>query len=286
MSETFKNNVSTHNNSNGGNNTMSNPFNREHEVITAGTFHTLKGDNTMNNPFGKEHETIEAGTFHTMKGDDMMTDVIFVHKEAGAKKDAVRICKESDIPDFLSDAITVVDNDKLFLQCVEGGEMAPFGSVIGYEKTEKTFSGWNCWVIGNAATNLVEKDGVFYKKATVMKAAQVTADSIPSFLFGADVRHNEDGSWSIKTDWGESKGYPYKAYWILYGRKDDNIPDANILTKTEKSFKDYIVCDENGNDLGWLSELDAIWSSGQEQYITSPDGRKVFVSKKGAKIEE
>lgn len=30
---------------------------------------------------------------------------------------------------------------------------------------------------------------------------------------------NEDGSWSIKTDWGESKGYPYEAYWILYGRK-------------------------------------------------------------------
>lgn len=261
MSETFKNNVSTRNNSNGGNNIMSNPFNREHEVITAGTFHTMKGDN-------------------------MMTDVIFVHKEAGAKKDAVRICKESDIPDFLSDAITVVDNDKLFLQCVEGGEIAPFGSVIGYEKTEKTFSGWNCWVIGNAATNLVEKDGIFYKKATVMKAAQVTADSIPSFLFGAGVRHNEDGSWSIKTEWGESKGYPYEAYWILYGRKDNNIPDANILTKTEKSFKDYIVCDENGNDLGWLSELDAIWSSGQEQYITSPDGRKVFVSKKGAKIEE
>lgn len=26
----------------------------------------------------------------------------------------------------------------------------------------------------------------------------------------------------------------------------------------ENRFKDYIVCDENGKDLGWLSELDKI----------------------------
>lgn len=263
MSETLKNNavVTTQNNFYGGNNTMNNPFNKEHEVIA-------------------------AGTFHTMKGDSMMTDVIFVHKEAGAKKDAVRICKESDIPDFLTDAITVVGDNKLMLQCVEGNEFADLGCVIGYEKTDKTLSGWNCWVIGNAATNLVEKNGVFYKKATIMKAAQVTADEIPSFLFGADVKKNDDGSWSIKTDWGVSTGFPNEAYWILYGKKDDNTPDANILTKTEKSFKDYIVCDEDGNDLGLLSELDSIWSSGQEQHITSPSGKKVFVSKGGAKIEE
>lgn len=222
--------------------------------------------------FDKKHEA--ASKFHNMEGEDTMTDVIFVHKQAGSKKDAVRISKVSDIPEFLSGAISVVDDNMLVLQCVEGQANAPFGSVIGYEKTEKTPSGWNCWVIGNAETNLVEIDGVFYKKATIMKAALVTANAIPSFLFGANVTHNEDGSWSIKTDWGESNGRPYEAYWILYGKKEDGTPDANILTKTEKSFKDYIVCNEDGKDLGWLSELDAIWSL-RKQYITSHNGEQV-----------
>ena len=32
--------------------------------------------------------------------------------------------------------------------------------------------------------------------------------------------------------------------------------DANILTKTEKSYTDYIVCDESGQDIGRLCEID------------------------------
>ena len=93
-----------------------------------------------------------------------------------------------------------------------------------------------------------------------MKAMLVTDKGIPSFLSGADIRKNVDGSWSIKTSWGESTGFPGECYWVLYGINEDGTPDANILTKTEKSFKDYIVCDENGEDLGWLSELDEMWS--------------------------
>lgn len=42
----------------------------------------------------------------------------------------------------------------------------------------------------------------------------------------------------------------------LYGFKEDGKPDANILTKTEKSFSEYIVCDENGQDICQLSELE------------------------------
>ena len=132
---------------------------------------------------------------------------------------------------------------------------APIGSVIGYEESSETSTGWNTWCIGNASTNLVEIDGVFYKKATVMKA-QALDDEFPEFLKGAEIRHNEDGSWTIKTDWGESTGFPGKAYWVLYGVKEDGTPDANILTKTEKSYKDYIVCDENGEDIGFLSDID------------------------------
>lgn len=188
------------------------------------------------------------------KGVIDMTKVIKIHKEAGAKKDAVRISVQKDIPDFLKDAVKIVNNS-LQLQCVEGDETAPLGSVIGYEESQKTSSGYNCWNIANYKTSLIEKDGVFYKKAVVYQACQVS-DELPEFLNGADVRRNEDGSWTIKTDWGESTGYPGEAYWVLYGQKEDGRPDANILTKSEKSFTDYIVCDDNGNDIGWLCELD------------------------------
>lgn len=217
-----------------------------------------KGENTMmdKTTFRKEDEIIEAGTFHKREGEKKMNDIIFVHKRAGAKKDAVRVNSATDIPEFLKGAVKI-NGDKLELECVEGKETAKLGEVIGYEKSEKTSSGYNCWVIGNAETNLIEKDGVFYKKATVMQAAQICEDNIPAFLKGAEVRKNLDGSWTIKTDWGESTGKPYEAYWVLYGIKEDGTPDANILTKSEKSFSEYIVCDESGKDICSLSELEA-----------------------------
>jgi hypothetical protein len=183
-----------------------------------------------------------------------MAKMINIHKQAGQKKDAVRINTPTDIPEFLKSSIDVA-RGLLYLTCVEGNETCPIGSVIGYEESEKTPSGWNCWCIGNAATNLVEIDGTFYKKATVMPATAVT-EEFPEFLKGADITHHPDGSWSIKTDWGVSTGFPGQAYWVRYGTKDDGTPDANILTKTEKSYKDYIVCDEDGNDIGSLSEID------------------------------
>ncbi len=141
------------------------------------------------------------------KGGNIMENIIYIHKEAGTKKDAVRVSREQDITDFLKEAIKVVDG-KIQLQCVEGTETARFREVIGYEVSDQTPSGYNCWVIGNATTNLVEKNGVFYKKATIMKAMLVTDEGIPSFLSGADIRKNDDGSWSIKTSWGESTGFP------------------------------------------------------------------------------
>ena len=184
----------------------------------------------------------------------MKNNVIYLHKQAGQKKDAFRVNSASDIPSFLKDTVAVV-NGEVSLTCVEGNEVAPLGSVIGYEKSDSTTTGWNAWCIGNADTNLIEIDGVFYKKATVMPAVAVSND-FPDFLEGADICDNPDGSWSIKTDWGVSTGFPGEAYWIKYGTKEDGSVDANILTKTEKSYREYIVCDENGEDIGFLCEID------------------------------
>ena len=216
-------------------------------------------------------------------GVSLMYDTILIHKKAGTRKDAVRIKRKRDIPDFLNNAIEIW-NGKLYLQCVEGTEIAELGSVVGYEVSDHTPSGYNCWVIGNAATNLVEKNGVFYKKATVFKAA-LLSDTIPDFLAGADVHKNADNSWSIKTSWGVSTGLSGEAYWVLYGTNEDGTPDANILNRTEKSFKDYIVCDSLGRDLGGLLELDNIWRSGKRTYILSPQGNRVIVTPDGARID-
>ena len=123
-----------------------------------------------------------------------MTNTIRIHKQAGAKKDAIRVNTGKDIPEFLRSTIAI-EGGQVKLVCVEGAEVAPLGSVIGYEESEKTSTGWNAWCIGNAATNLIERDGVFYKKATILTAQQVS-DEAPEFLEGANIRHNSDGSWT------------------------------------------------------------------------------------------
>lgn len=43
---------------------------------------------------------------------------------------------------------------------------------------------------------------------------------------------------------------------ILVYKKEGAKKDANILIKTEKSFSEYIVCDENGQDICQLSEFE------------------------------
>lgn len=184
----------------------------------------------------------------------MNKNIINIHKQAGTRKNAVRINSAADIPEFLQGTISI-ENGEIRLICVEGQDHCALGSVIGYEASENTDTGWNSWHIANAATNLVEVDGIFYNKATVMTAMAVS-EEFPEFLHGAIISRNADRSWAIITDWGVSYGFPGKAYWVLYGYKADGTPDANILTKTEQSYKEYIVCDNEGNDIGFLSEID------------------------------
>ena len=179
--------------------------------------------------------------------------VINIHQEQGAKKDAVRVSEIKDIPDFLSEAIKIVDG-RIQLECVEGNQSTEPGVVIGYEKSEKTSSGYNCWVIGNAAKSLVEIDGVFYKKALIYQAAPMESDELPEFMDGLDVHKNDDGSWTIKKSWGDQTGFPGEAYWIYHGVKEDGTKGVSILTKLEESFRSYFVCDEVGNNICKLSE--------------------------------
>lgn len=194
------------------------------------------------------NKTAEAKRINTPK-------VIYIHKKPG-KKDAFRLLGPDSIPEKLRGNFKDNGDGTYTILCVEGNEIAPKGCVIGYEKSDSTPTGYNVWVIGNADTNLIEKDGVFYTKPTIMKA-EVVSDEFPEILKGAkNISRNADGSWSIKTDWGVSTGYPGKAYWVVYGIKEDGTYDANILTKTEESYEEYIVCNEAGEDIGYLCEID------------------------------
>ena len=66
-----------------------------------------------------------------------MTNTIRIHKQSGAKKDAIRVNTASDIPEFLKSTIAIEDG-QVKLVCVEGSELAPLGSVIGPEQSEDT----------------------------------------------------------------------------------------------------------------------------------------------------
>ncbi len=49
----------------------------------------------------------------------MATKIINIHKQAGQKKDAVRVNTIADIPEFLKDTIKI-EGESLILVCVEG----------------------------------------------------------------------------------------------------------------------------------------------------------------------
>ena len=154
-----------------------------------------------------------------------------------------------------SDVIRSDEPIKLLLDCVEGRQECPVGSVVGYEKSARTRSGWNCWCIGDVQATLVEENGLFYTRDDILEVELLTEMS-PILLAGAEVWRNDDGSWSYKGPWGIQTGFPGQAYWVRCGFNWDGIPKGYILTKSEESYRSFIVCDMDGNDLGYLHELD------------------------------
>lgn len=177
----------------------------------------------------------------------IQNEIIYMHKPY-SEKDAVRINKEQDIPEFLKQNISL-DGDKIMIKCVEGEESAPLGSVIAFEKSDTLGTGWNAWHKANAATTLLEKDGKFYNIPTIVEAAYISTDgTIPSIAEGAPVTV-EGNTISVKTDWGVSSAQLGEAYFVKYGTKEDGTPDINILSLKEDSARQYIVCTKDMKDI-------------------------------------
>lgn len=182
-----------------------------------------------------------------------MDKIIKIMKKPGIKN-CIRINSEEDIPDFLTDAIKV-DGDKLILDCIEGVETIPIGSVIAYEKLEN--GKINVWNKANYKETTKEVDGVFYEMPKVNLAIEIT-ENLPETII-EELKGNlwiEDGVYVLKTDWGLSKCEPNNGYIIIYGRKENGKLDANFISKETPSFKEYYVVDENNEIIDSLEEYD------------------------------
>ena len=169
--------------------------------------------------------------------------MITICKKPGIKN-CVRIIKDEDIPQFLKEAIHI-EGEVLVLDCLEGKETAPLGSVIAFEKLEN--GKMNVWNKANWATTTIEKDGIFYELPKPVKAVLLD-ENLPEELVEAlgDALVCENGQYHLKTDWGVSSADAKNGYLIIYGKKENGSLDANILTVGTPSFENYYIVTEDG----------------------------------------
>ena len=180
-----------------------------------------------------------------------------IHVPAVAQQNnVVEVHTLSTIPEFLQEAITV-ENHRLTLDNVEGKKTAPLYSVIGYERSAQTKSGYNCWFIGQVGVDLVKVDGVFYTRPPIVHAMLIPAkeDAKPIWANSAGLTYNGDIA-MLETCNGNLSGRVGRDFILCYGmgRAGNPKPKVTILTRDDKSFKDYVICDDEGSDICLLSE--------------------------------
>ncbi len=186
----------------------------------------------------------------------MENKMITIAKKPGIKN-CVRINSVNDIPDFLKEVVKVQD-DSLILDCLEGEERCPLGSVIAFEKLDS--GKMNVWNKANWKETTQEIDGVFYELPKPNIAVRV-GDTIPDDVIeGIGDRFSvlPTGEFQIDAGWGLVKCAPNNGYLVIYGKKEDGSLDVNFLTKGTPSFSQYFVLDENGNIIQSLEEYEEL----------------------------
>ena len=184
----------------------------------------------------------------------MDTEIITIIKKPSIKN-CVRINNEKDIPEYLKDSVKV-NGDSLILDCIEGEEKAPLGSVIAYEKLDN--GKMNVWNKANWKETTREENGVFYEIPKPYHALRVTNNLPESIIkaLGERLSISENGEYQIETKWGIAKCAPYNGYLVIYSTKKLGSLDVNFLNKDTPSFKEYFVADETGNIIETLEEYD------------------------------
>lgn len=184
----------------------------------------------------------------------MEEEMIKITKKPGIKN-CVRISSINDIPDLLKEVIRV-EGEELILDCLEGEERCPLGSVIAFEKLES--GKINVWNKANWKETTKEVNGVFYELPKPNLAVRIT-DTIPQNIIdglGDKFSVLPTGEFQIDAGWGLVKCAPNNGYVVIYGKKEDGSLDANFLTKGTPSFSQYYVLDEAGEIVESLEEYD------------------------------
>lgn len=184
----------------------------------------------------------------------MEDEMVMITKKPGIKN-CIRINGTSDIPDFLKDVVSV-QGEELVLDCLEGKEKCPIGSVIAFEKLDN--GKMNVWNKANWKETTKEVNGVFYELPKPNMAIRV-GDTIPfEVTNGLGNRFSvlPNGEFQIDAGWGLVKCAPNNGYIVVYGKNEDGSLDANFLTKGTPSFDQYYVLDKNGNIIQSLEEYD------------------------------
>lgn len=184
-----------------------------------------------------------------------MYDIIRIHKPVKEYRDAVDVSTLSTIPEFLRKAITLV-NHELWFENENGIQTAPLGSVIGYEKSDKTESGYSCRLIGGTL-DFVHDNGVFRNTPRVIQAMLIPSEDQPKpvWVVSAGLIYNGDGTATLRTAHGTVTGRIGIDFITTSGMMKTGKPNANILTRDAEEYGSYGIYDANGAIIGSLAEL-------------------------------
>ena len=184
-----------------------------------------------------------------------MYEIIRIHKPVKEYRNAVEVSTLSTIPEFLREAVAL-EKHELWLDNEKGVQTAPLGSVIGYEKSDKTISGYNCWFIGNSL-DFIQNEGIYSTKPHVLQAMLIPAENEPRpvWVVSSGLTYNDDGTATLKAAHGFVSGRIGIDFIITSGMMKNGKPNANILARYDEDYDNYGVYDENDNIVGKLSEL-------------------------------
>lgn len=188
-------------------------------------------------------------------------ELFTIHKESGKLRPTCRlVTSENDVPKFLIESGTVsVNGGNITMIAVEGSATRNFPVFLSWEETNALSCGYGAWPKDNGFTTLiVDGNGNCFDKAPNYIAALLVYGKPlhDHFAKMGNVVITENEC-HVHTNWGEIRKVrlpknenDHVAIVIDYG--DGGV---NLLTLSEKSAEEYIVMNENGEDIGKLTDI-------------------------------
>jgi len=160
-----------------------------------------------------------------------------------AKTNVALINTLADVPEFLQETVIVRDGQIYIGECIEGKELCPIGSFIAWERDESCAGGFNTWCKSNGHETLVQIDGVWYEKPTVVLYEELDWSDLRVPEFGKDAPVDiEGGKIVLHASWGDQTAEAPEPYAFL------GYPDGSfaLLKLNSESARAYFVCTEQG----------------------------------------